>query len=131
VKGTAAILVGPNEGETIRLLSRGERTSAVSFTEKVIVGFNLLLAIVIALSAFSAVILNFRTNFNIIFIANFIFIYLVFSSGAQAYGRFRTPIQPLLLLLTFYFLVHNSRKVWDVFALFSTLKNHIFARLRL
>ena len=92
-------MLGPGQGEFIKAISKGERTSAKNFLEISLICFMALVTFisfvffVIGLARF----FNLKTKNDFLwFLVIVFFIFLLGSSGAQAYARFRVPLNPMI-----------------------------------
>ena len=97
--GVAKLMLGPGQGEFIKAISKGERTSAKNFLEISLIYFMALITFisfvffVIGLARF----FNLKTKNDFLwFLVIVFFIFLLGSSGAQAYARFRVPLNPMI-----------------------------------
>ncbi len=102
IEGIGAILFGPNQGELTRLISSGDRIKANSNLERICVVVSSILTLIV--SSLFLLGLMFKKNRNVVFLIlnSYVVTFLVFSSGAQAYGRFRAPIAAFLVVLAVY-----------------------------
>jgi 4-amino-4-deoxy-L-arabinose transferase-like glycosyltransferase len=96
LKGAARMLLGPGRIELLRLIGVGGGAWAV-----VLVGFEfLVLAAILAGGAWGIrVLARERRWWELTVVLVLVLYFLIVSSGAQAYSRFRVPISPFLALL--------------------------------
>ena len=96
LKGAARMLLGPGRIELLRLIGVGGGAWAV-----VVVGVEfLVLAAILAGGAWGIrVLVRERRWFELTVVLALVLYFLIVSSGAQAYSRFRAPISPFLALL--------------------------------
>ena len=111
--GTLKIIYGPNQGEAIRFLTEGTRVSADSDSEKFLVAIMFLFTFVIGtMSIIALLYFCFKQGVGN-WISQLVLIFILFSSGAQAYGRFRAPIAVFMVVLSVNLLEHLlERKVY-------------------
>jgi hypothetical protein len=107
--GVAKILFGPNKFELNELFSALSPTFESRFLKYLVVVFSLLTTFFISFLGFVSA-GYFLKNKETRFLSVFLFIYLIFTSGANAYGRFRVPIAPILIIFTFLFINEIYKK---------------------
>lgn len=97
--GIAKILFGPNRFELKELFSAISPSFESGFLDNLVVIFSLLITLFISFLGFISAIYFFKHK-DTRFLSVFLFVYLIFTSGANAYGRFRVPIAPILIIFT-------------------------------
>jgi hypothetical protein len=107
--GIAKILFGPNKFELNELFSAISSTFESGFLKYLIVIFSLLTTLFISFLGFvsAGYFLKYKETR---FLSVFLFVYLIFTSGANAYGRFRVPIAPILIIFTSLFINEIYKK---------------------
>lgn len=97
--GILKILFGPNQGETIRFISDGNRVKAESDIERILVATFSLFAFILGTVSICAITYFLFSNGIGRWIASISIIFIIFSSGSQAYGRFRAPLAVFMIVL--------------------------------
>ena len=98
--GMLKIVYGPNQGEAIRFLTAGERVRADSDLEKLLVTSMFILTFLIGTTSIFALLYFIFVKGIGSWIAQLTIIFMIFSSGSQAYGRFRAPIAVFMVVLS-------------------------------
>jgi len=108
IVGVAKILFGPNKFELNELFSAISPIFESRFLEYLVVIFSLLTTLFISFFGFVGAGYFFKYK-ETQFLSVFLFVYLIFTSGANAYGRFRAPIAPILIIFASLFVNHIYR----------------------
>jgi hypothetical protein len=95
--GTAKILFGPNKAEILSFINLNSNQSPWITTQEVIILISQFSTLIISSLGLIGALYFLIKNSEIRFLSIFMLVYLLFSSGASAYGRFRTPISPILV----------------------------------
>jgi hypothetical protein len=107
--GVAKILFGPNKFELNELFSAISSTFESGFLKYLIVFFSLTTTLFISFLGFISAVYFLKYK-ETRFLSVFLFAYLIFTSGANAYGRFRVPIAPILIIFTSLFINEIYKK---------------------
>lgn len=98
--GTLKMLYGPNQGEAIRLISDGNRVKAESNLEKLVIATFFFFAFILGTMSIFAMLYFIFSKGVSQWIALLTIFFIMFSSGSQAYGRFRAPIAVFMIVLS-------------------------------
>ena len=107
--GVARILFGPNKFELNELFSAISPSFESGFLDYLVVVSSLLITLFISFLGSIGAIYFFKRK-ETRFLSVFLFIYLIFTSGANAYGRFRAPVAPILIIFTSLFIIEVYKK---------------------
>ena len=101
--GVAKIHFGPNKFELNDLFGAINPTFESGFLKYLVVVFSLFTTLFISFTGFvsAGYFIKYKETR---FLSVFLFVYLIFTSGANAYGRFRAPIAPILIIFTSLFI---------------------------
>jgi hypothetical protein len=107
--GVAKILFGPNKFELNELFSAISPAFESGFLKNLVIIFSLLATLFISFLGFvsAGYFLKYKKTR---FLSVFFFVYLIFTSGANAYVRFRVPIAPILIIFASLFINEIYKK---------------------
>ncbi len=111
IVGVFKILFGPGQGEFVFFISNGQQSSATNLWQRLLVAIFASITISIVILSSYGVVTIFRKAQAHTFLVPILFVALnlIFSSGFQAYSRFRVPIAPLICIFASIGLVHLLR----------------------
>jgi hypothetical protein len=107
--GVPKILFGPNKFELNQLFSAISPTFESGLLNYLVEISSLLITFFISLFGFVGACFLIKHK-ETRFLSMFLFVYLLFTSGANAYGRFRAPIAPILIIFTTLFIYEVYKK---------------------
>lgn len=107
--GIIKILFGPNKFELNELFSAISPSFESGFLDYLVVILSLLITLFISFLGFTSAIYFFKYK-ETRFLPVFLFVNLIFTSGANAYGRFRVPIAPILIICASLFINEVYKK---------------------
>jgi hypothetical protein len=107
--GVAKILFGPNKFELNELFGAISPNFESGFLKYLVFIFSLLTTLFISFLGFASAGFFIRCK-ETRFLSVFLFVYLIVTSGANAYGRFRAPIAPILIIFTSLFINEIYKK---------------------
>ena len=120
ILGVGKILFGPNRYEVIELFGDSGRFNLGEIQKQLLVFISLLVTSIISLLGLFGSIKYINRNSTFKLASVTLFILLLISGGPQSYGRFRTPISPILVMyavIIFYdaykYLLNNRLKVFS------------------
>ena len=96
--GVNKVLFGPNRSEISQLLSDSGRIKVSSVTESLILFLSILITGFIAIFGLLGMLIYFTKSVEFKFILIMFTVFLLGSSGPQAYGRFRVPVSGILVI---------------------------------
>jgi len=120
--GIGKLMLGPGQGEFIKAISKGERSSAKNFLENSLI-YIMAVVTFISFIFFAIGLVRFFNlkikNEFLWFLVIVFFIFLLGSSGAQAYARFRVPLNPIISI----FAALGLNFTFEKFRLYSKLSD--------
>ena len=96
--GIFKILYSPNRIELSQLLSDNYRFKFSNRVFDLILAISILITFAISSTGIIGAVLYFKRNDNFKLLSTTLFIFVALSAGANAYGRFRVPIAPILVI---------------------------------
>lgn len=110
VMGVLKLLYGPNKAELLQLSTDSGRIKISKLLWAIIFSFYLCLTFIISTLGMIGSVKYFLVNETFKLMSTTIFVFILFTSGSLAYGRFRTPISAFLIFYAVLLIVDWKNK---------------------